>query len=191
MTTTGTPTEWKPPKPNGENETPATPAPDDRLTTGLQDATREVSSHPDAVSSRDRAVSSRPESGVVPDQEVSSPPPRPAMEPPATPVERWAGTVAAIDSRVLADRDWPALARQLDRVAEHGGDVATLLRKVTSDRPLPADHTAASLDRRMCLAVPSSVPAVTTQGAADGTPAHTEGPAEGPEMTVESRGMSI
>ncbi|MDT0262291.1 hypothetical protein [Jatrophihabitans lederbergiae] len=66
------------------------------------------------------------------------------------PPDRWREVVTAIDPRVPQDPYWPALVRVLDRIDAQGGDVPALLAQATTDRPLPAEHPARSLD--YCLA---------------------------------------
>ena len=89
-----------------------------------------------------------------------SPTPTPAVTPataadaPPTPGQRWHDIAAAVDPRVPQDPHWPALARVLDRIDANGGDVPSLLAQVTTDRALPPDHPARSLDYRLANAAP-------------------------------------
>lgn len=62
--------------------------------------------------------------------------------------------MAVSHPEVLTDPHWGALATQLDRIADAGGDVAALLAEVTAERALPAQHPARSLDYRLHDAMP-------------------------------------
>lgn len=55
---------------------------------------------------------------------------------------------------ILTDPHWPTLAAQMERIVRTGADVATLVEKVTTERALPADSPARSLDYRLANAVP-------------------------------------
>jgi N12 class adenine-specific DNA methylase len=69
---------------------------------------------------------------------------------------RWADLIAANHPRVVTDPHWEALAAQLDRIHAAGGDVAALVAQVTTERALPADHPARSLDYRLAEFTPST-----------------------------------
>jgi len=72
------------------------------------------------------------------------------------PSGRWADLIAANHPSVVTDPHWDALAAQLDRIHAAGGDVAALVAQVTSERALPADHPARSLDYRLADFTPST-----------------------------------
>jgi hypothetical protein len=71
-----------------------------------------------------------------------------------TPAQKWAALCDAVDERITADPHWPALAAQLDRVADGGTDVGAVLHQVTADNALPDDHPARSLAYRVADVVP-------------------------------------
>ena len=73
---------------------------------------------------------------------------------------RWADLIAANHPSVVTDPHWDALAAQLDRIHAAGGDVAALVAQVTSERALPDDHPARSLDYRLAEFTPTT-PATT------------------------------
>ncbi len=87
---------------------------------------------------------------------------------------RWADLIAANHPSVVTDPHWDALAAQLDRIHAAGSDVAALVAQVTSERALPDDHPARSLDYRLAEFTPTT-PATTqvavgTPGSSDRSP---------------------
>jgi len=83
------------------------------------------------------------------------------------PPDRWREVVTAIDPRVPQDPHWPALVRVLDRIDAQGGDVPALLAQATTDRPLPAEHPARSLDYCLADLAPDPGAAARTRFEAD------------------------
>ena len=91
---------------------------------------------------------------VAPISHVSTGQPEPGQATGGTPVQRWSAVCDALDTRITADPHWPALAAQLERAANTGTDVATVLAQVTADNALPDDHPARSLAYRVADVVP-------------------------------------
>jgi len=107
---------------------------------------------------------------------------------PTPPGARWATIAAAVDPRLPADPHWPQLARRLDLIADHGGDVPALLRHAAERRPLSAEHPGRDMEDLLTVVAPGTTrpwappaPAetasTTAQQAPDGGRHHTPAPA--------------
>ncbi len=84
---------------------------------------------------------------------------RPAPAP-VSPVERWTSLVHAIDPRITAGDDWPALAKALTRAHDSGYLVTEHLPRLAAARELPEDLPARALRYRLIGECPAAAPPI-------------------------------
>ncbi len=98
--------------------------------------------------------------------EVSSPRPMITAERVAG---SWHDVGVAVDSRLVADRYWPALAVALERAWRAGYDVQQHLPRLAGEQPLAADSPAYDLQYRVIRECPDAHAGVSakTQGNTD------------------------
>jgi DNA primase len=77
--------------------------------------------------------------------------------------ERWAPLGRDIDSRIVDDQHWPALAAALDRAAAAGYNAQTHLPRLAAQPPLPTAHPARALHYRLVDECEAAVTPVSTQ----------------------------
>ncbi|MDP9369614.1 MAG: hypothetical protein M3Q03_15275, partial [Chloroflexota bacterium] len=90
--------------------------------------------------------------------------PAPAPAPaPVSAVERWTALAQAIDSRITAGDDWPALAKALTRAHDSGYPVAEHLPHLAAARELPEELPARALRYRLISECPAAAPPINPE----------------------------
>ena len=79
-----------------------------------------------------------------------------AQTTPAPAAIRWAEIVEAIDHRLVAGPDWPALAAALDQAAAAGYDLTINLPRLAAAEPLPDRLPASELRYRLINEEPAA-----------------------------------